>query len=45
MSSLEISHLSVSFGEKVILEDLSFSLKEGQIAALLGPSGCGKTTM
>jgi iron(III) transport system ATP-binding protein len=45
MSSLEISHLSVSFGEKVILDDLSFSLKEGQIAALLGPSGCGKTTM
>ena len=44
MSSLEISHLSVSFGEKVILDDLSFSLKEGQIAALLGPSGCGKTT-
>ena len=45
MSSLEISHLSVSFGEKTILDDLSFSLKEGQIAALLGPSGCGKTTL
>lgn len=45
MSSLEISHLQVSFGAKVILDDLSFSLKEGQIAALLGPSGCGKTTL
>ena len=45
MSSLEVSHLQVSFGEKLILDDLSFSLKEGQIAALLGPSGCGKTTL
>ena len=45
MTSLEVSHLEVSFGEKLILDDLSFSLKEGQIAALLGPSGCGKTTL
>jgi iron(III) transport system ATP-binding protein len=45
VSSLEVSHLQVSFGEKLILDDLSFSLKEGQIAALLGPSGCGKTTL
>ncbi|KRO36295.1 MAG: Fe3+/spermidine/putrescine ABC transporter ATP-binding protein [Actinobacteria bacterium BACL15 MAG-120823-bin78] len=29
----------------MILDDLSFSLAEGQIAALLGPSGCGKTTL
>jgi iron(III) transport system ATP-binding protein len=29
----------------LILDDLSFSLAEGQIAALLGPSGCGKTTL
>ena len=45
MTALEVSHLEVSFGEKLILDDLSFSLKEGQIAALLGPSGCGKTTL
>ena len=45
MSSLEISHLKVSLGQKLILNDLSFSLAEGQIAALLGPSGCGKTTL
>lgn len=45
MTSLEVSHLEVSFGEKLILDDLSFSLKGGQIAALLGPSGCGKTTL
>jgi iron(III) transport system ATP-binding protein len=45
VSSLEISHLKVSLGQKLILNDLSFSLVEGQIAALLGPSGCGKTTL
>ena len=45
MSSLEISHLKVNLGNRLILDDLSFSLAEGQIAALLGPSGCGKTTL
>lgn len=45
MSSLDISHLNVSFGAKKVIDDLSLSLREGEIAALLGPSGCGKTTL
>lgn len=45
MTSLDISHLEVSFGAKRVIQDLSLSLKEGEIAALLGPSGCGKTTL
>ena len=45
MTSLSISHLSVSLGERTIISDLSFDLREGQIASLLGPSGCGKTTL
>ena len=45
MSSLEISHLNVFLGNRLILDDLSFSLASGQIAVLLGPSGCGKTTL
>lgn len=45
MSSLEISHLEVSFGPKKVIDNLSLSLREGEIAALLGPSGCGKTTL
>ena len=40
MSSLEISNLKVSLGNKLILNNLSFKLAEGQIAALLVPSGC-----
>jgi iron(III) transport system ATP-binding protein len=45
VSSLEISHLNVYLGNRLILDDLSFSLASGQIAVLLGPSGCGKTTL
>ena len=45
MNALELSHLKVLLGNKVVLDDLSFSLGQGQIAALLGPSGCGKTTL
>jgi sulfonate transport system ATP-binding protein len=30
---------------RIILRDLSFSLRQGEICALLGPSGCGKTTL
>lgn len=45
MTSLDVSHLSVNFGDRTVIDDLSFSLKEGEIAALLGPSGCGKTTL
>lgn len=45
MTSLEIKNLDVAFGDKKILDNLSFSLNSGEIAALLGPSGCGKTTL
>jgi len=45
VTSLEVSHLSVSFGERTVISDLSFALQAGEIASLLGPSGCGKTTL
>ena len=45
MNALEVSHLKVLLGGKVVLDDLNMSLAKGQIAALLGPSGCGKTTL
>ena len=45
MTSLSVSHLSVNIGNRTIISDLSFELRQGEIASLLGPSGCGKTTL
>jgi Fe-S cluster assembly ATP-binding protein len=45
MVVLEVKNLSVKVEGKLILEDLSFSLKEGASHILFGPNGSGKTTL
>jgi ABC-2 type transport system ATP-binding protein len=42
---VEICHVTKSFGYKVALKDVSFSVPAGQICGLLGPNGAGKTTL
>ncbi|MCE2680942.1 MAG: ABC transporter ATP-binding protein, partial [Burkholderiales bacterium] len=44
---LELHHLTIQYPgtSKKVIQDLSFSLAEGEIACLLGPSGCGKTSV
>ena len=42
---LEIKHVSKSFGNKKVLDDISFYVNKGEFITFLGPSGCGKTTM
>ena len=42
---IEIKNLEKSFKGNKILENISFTLKEGEILTLLGPSGAGKTTI
>ena len=45
MSLLQISNLKKSFGELEVLKDISMTVNEGEVVAILGPSGSGKSTM
>lgn len=42
--ALEVKNLLKAYKDKPILNDLSFTVKEGEIVGLLGPNGAGKTT-
>lgn len=41
---LEVKNLTKKFGSFTAVDDLSFSIKDGEILGLLGPNGAGKTT-
>ncbi len=43
--SLEVMELSYRYGERKILENISFELQFGQFTCLIGPNGVGKTTL
>jgi len=43
--SLEIVSLSLAYGIRTVLENVTFSVAPGEIVALLGPNGAGKTTL
>lgn len=42
---IDIEHLSKSFADQKILDDINLQIKKGEFVTFLGPSGCGKTTM
>ena len=44
-SQLDVEDLVVVYANHRVLNEVSFSLKPGQIGCMLGPSGCGKTTV
>jgi ABC-2 type transport system ATP-binding protein len=42
--ALEVRHLHKRFGERTVVEDVSFSVARGEIFGIVGPNGAGKTT-
>ena len=44
MSVLEVTNLQKSFGNIRAVQDISFSVREGEVFTIIGPNGAGKTT-
>lgn len=42
---LKVDGITCQYDDQVVIKDLSFTLKQGDIGCLLGPSGCGKSTI
>ena len=42
---IELRHITVRFGDRRILDDISAEVAPGRITAVMGPNGCGKTTL
>lgn len=45
MAIIQVDSLSKAYGDNIVLNDMSFSLPQGEIIGLFGPNGCGKTTL
>ena len=44
-SIIEFKNISLSYGNRLILDNISFKINEGQIFGMLGPNGVGKSTI
>jgi sulfonate transport system ATP-binding protein len=43
-AKVKISHMTKSFGELLVLDDVSFEVRDREFLCIVGPTGCGKTT-
>ena len=44
-NAIDVQNLTVGYGSKVLLQNLNFSVKNGEIFVILGGSGCGKSSL
>ncbi|MBR5946808.1 ATP-binding cassette domain-containing protein, partial [bacterium] len=44
-SIIEVKDLTIGYGERVVMQNLNFSVKKGEIFVIAGGSGCGKSTL
>jgi iron complex transport system ATP-binding protein len=42
---LELAHVNVARGDRVVLHDINLTIRAGEHVAILGPNGCGKSTL
>ena len=42
---VELSNLVKKYGERTVVDNVSFEIRQGEIFSLLGPNGAGKTTI
>lgn len=45
MAVIELEHITVAFDDETVVNDVSFTVDDGEFAVLVGPSGSGKTTL
>ena len=45
MEIIKLEHLKKAYGNKIIFDDLSFTISSGEMVAINGKSGCGKSTL
>jgi polar amino acid transport system ATP-binding protein len=45
MEVVKVEHLSKTFGSLEVIKDISFSVRQGEVLAIIGPSGSGKSTL